>query len=208
MRLVGISGLANAGKDTAADALVNRLKFTRIACADAMKRAVLDWFPLWDEERLWGPSARRNEPDPRYGGVSARRVLQLLGSEFGRDAYPNLWIDIVIRDANKILSDDMLRYSRTSGVDFRLLPKFTPGVVVSDVRFRNELEAIKAAGGHAIRIVRPGAGLEGEAANHRSEVEQLGIRDEEFDSVIINSGTIEDLHDRVCEAVKAVLEAA
>ena len=208
MRLVGLSGLAGAGKDEAANALVNRLGFTRVSLSDPMKRAVLDWFPSWDEDRLWGPSARRNEPDPRYGGLTARRILQLLGTECGRASYQNVWVDIAIRDAQALLSSVCCRYDRARGVVLSGGPSPTNGVAIADVRFRNELDAIQAAGGRVIRIVRPGAGLEGDAAMHASEVEQLGIRDDEFDAVVINSGTIEDLHDMICQAVRAVLEDA
>jgi hypothetical protein len=49
------------------------------------------------------------------------------------------------------------------------------GVVISDVRFKNEVDAIFKAGGSVWRIERPGAGLQGVAAKHVSETEQTLI---------------------------------
>jgi len=127
--------------------------------------------------------------------------------EFGRACYPNVWVDIVIRAAKAMIEDGAV-YHRVAGVAWRWRESgdvatdvTCPGVVVPDLRFRNELEAIQCAGGVTIRIVRPGSGLDGEAGQHASEVEQLGIRDEEFDAVVLNTGSVADLHDRVNEAV-------
>jgi hypothetical protein len=209
MRLIGISGLAGSGKSEAAKALVDRLGFVEIALSDPMKRAALEWFRDWNEWRLWGPSERRNRPDDRYGGLTARKLLQRLGTEVARECYANVWVDYAIRSARLVLELDGVEYDRTVGVHTTTHRYRRPfGVVTPDVRYRNELEAIQSAGGLVIRIVRPGAGLEGEAAMHASEVEQLGIRDEEFDAVVVNNGSIEDLHERVCEAVRSVLEGA
>ena len=74
--ILGISGLAGAGKDTVADLLVNEFSFVKVAFADPIKRAAMDW---WDfsEEQLWGPSEMRNKPDHRYPN----------GAQEYRDAY-------------------------------------------------------------------------------------------------------------------------
>lgn len=63
--IVGLSGQAGSGKDTVADFLVEHHGFVKIALADPIKRAAMEW---WDftEEQLWGPSSERNKPDKRY----------------------------------------------------------------------------------------------------------------------------------------------
>ncbi len=63
--LLGISGLAGSGKDTAADIFVAKHGFVKVALADPIKRIARD---LWGftELQLWGPSAERNAPDLRY----------------------------------------------------------------------------------------------------------------------------------------------
>jgi hypothetical protein len=110
MNLIGISGLAGAGKDTAAEILVKEFGFVRVALADPIKRICKEVFEFTDEQ-LWGSSERRNAVDERYlrGWLCARSVsafltpryaLQTLGTEWGRDCYPDVWIDIAIRTAN------------------------------------------------------------------------------------------------------------
>lgn len=63
--LLGVAGLAQSGKDTVADYLVKNYNFSKVALADPIKRAAMEW---WDfsEEALWGVSDLRNEPDTRY----------------------------------------------------------------------------------------------------------------------------------------------
>lgn len=201
MNIVGIMGLAGSGKSAAAQALRDR-GYIEVALADPMKRSAADWFG-WDAQRLWGPSDARNEVDPAFG-CSARKVLQLMGTELGRECYRNVWVDYAMRIATRLLrSPFALGYSRSLGIYElgRGRMRALPGVVIPDVRFRNEFEAIKAARGRVFRIVRADAGLTGEAAAHASEAEQLGIGDEEVDGVIVNDGTIEDLHRKVLEMV-------
>ena len=72
------------------------------------------------------------------------------------------------------------------------LPRF----VIPDVRFRNEAEAVKAAVGFLLRVVRPGAGLGGAAGEHASETE-LADGDSLFDARIVNDGTLEEFEGRV-----------
>jgi hypothetical protein len=84
---------------------------------------------------------------------------------------------------------------------------FTPAppaqVYISDCRFKNEVEAIRAAGGRVFRIVRPAAtdttttGM----PNHASETEQLEIKDEELDGVISNTGSLDALRERIKDIV-------
>lgn len=365
-KLLGLSGLAGAGKDATADILVRDHGFVKVSLADPMKRICADVFD-WDEERLWGPSEKRNEPDVRYrrpgpptfpcsvlgaawvplsrghalvsvedfdrvvaagpwclvekeagkktayakatiagvetklhhfifgsivqidhvngdgldnrrsnlretnaslnhanmrvrdGGTSqfkgvsfdsarrkwsakigvrgrtinigrfdseaaaamaydkaaraefgahartndtvfltARYALQLLGTEFGRACYEDMWVRLAIRTANSLLGHDgnpnRPRYFRMSGLSY-LCPNETggaEGVVISDVRFGNELAAIEKAGGVVWRITRPGAGLTGAAAAHVSETE---LTDDMFElkDIVVNDGTLVDL---------------
>ena len=63
--ILGISGLANSGKDTVAEFLAKDLLSTTISMADPLKRIARDVYAFTDDQ-LWGPSANRNAPDPRY----------------------------------------------------------------------------------------------------------------------------------------------
>lgn len=207
--IIGISGLAGSGKDTCADFLVGRYNFKKTSFADPMKKIVQDVFGFTDEQ-LYGPSEMRNAPDIRYprshtwgelavdeSGVvytcvccgvtthlvrqcylTPRFALQQLGSEWGRVCYPNVWVDLAIRNAGH------------------------GDVVIPDVRFKNEIDGLRAAGAYLVRIIRPGAGLSGSAGQHRSETEQASIPNDAFDSVIRNDRGLRELEEAVTDLVR------
>lgn len=221
--IIAISGLAGAGKDTAADVLVQCHGFVRVALADPLKRIARDVFAFSDQQ-MWGPSASRNAPDARYPRttmarewmqtqlefgravdandieqrfgyetpehfLTPRHALQTLGSEWGRDCYEQIWLEIGLRTAHRLLASDGFSYTPKRGI-FSSDARRPDGVVIPDIRFANELDAVRRVGGFVIRIVRPNAGLKAAAAMHRSEAEQAAIPDESFDGVLRNAGTI------------------
>lgn len=198
--ILAFTGVAGVGKDAAAEVLERR-GFVRVGLADPLKRAVAEWFG-WDANTLWGPSENRNKPDPKFGGLTPRKALQFLGTECGRELYRDVWIEYGLRKAKTLLECACV-YEKTQSELFpcRSRTSPVPGVVFTDARFANEIDAIKKAGGRLVRIVRPGAGLEGAAAAHQSEVEQAGIADDTFDAVIVNDGTLEEFQGKVLETV-------
>jgi hypothetical protein len=181
MNLIGICGRAGAGKSTAAAVLVKEFGYVEVALADPMKRICKEVFDFSDEQ-LWGPSEKRNAPDKRYprleevgvthrmkeSFLTPRYALQTLGTEWGRHCYDDVWIDHAIRVAGILLDpsawstsdpDGQWMYNPQESV-YKLyfnrgsLPKHM-GVVISDIRFPNEVAAIKKAGGRIWKIERP-----------------------------------------------------
>ena len=94
-----------------------------------------------------------------------RRLLQVMGAEVGRNLIdPNLWVEMTMSGLNR-----------------------DENIVITDVRFPNEYEAIKWAYGEIWRIERPGV----EPVNgHYSETALDGWQ---FDRIIENSRGIPDL---------------
>ncbi len=182
--IICLSGLAGSGKDTVALMLRNDFDVAIVALADPMKEFVHEVFGF-THDQLWGPSEMRNAVDERWG-VSPRHVLQSLGTEWGRTMHPELWLRYGLKSAERILK-------RSRGV--RILE---PTVVITDCRFVNEVQFFKKAGAKLVRILRPAsAGLEGAAGVHVSETEQGAIPDADFDHVLINDGTLDELLGRV-----------
>lgn len=231
--IIGISGLAGSGKDTAADFLVKDHNFVRLALADKLKRICKDVFDF-SIEQLWGPSSARNKPDERYKRgpcpqcnddpekramcegsslyLTPRHALQQLGTEWGRACYDNVWIEDGLRTAKLILEKSdrgtpRFHYDATEGLSLcRGYPcnLRSDGVVIPDIRFKNEMKAIKEAGGHLIRMKR-GIGLAGEGSLHRSEAEQLEVPDEYFSAVIYNENlTLDELRQEVTRVFKTL----
>lgn len=210
MNIIGISGQAGSGKDTAADMLLAKEGFIKLSLADPIKRFAKE---LWDfsDDQLWGPSEFRNKPDERYpigdDFLTARKVLQHLGTEGGRAIDYDVWIRYAIKIATTLLTTKKewcysplygLRTYFKNGMPHILnFPEQVRAVVISDCRFKNEVKFIKEAGGKLIRVIRPGAGLKGDFGKHQSEIEMESIPDDVFDLVIQNTGTLEDLQSNI-----------
>lgn len=146
--LIAFTGLAGSGKSTAAQHLVKNNGFQRLRFAG----------PLKDMMRALGLTEaeiegdRKETPCELLGGKTPRYAMQTIGTEWGRDLIAS---DLWIRAFNAALAK---------------VPEGVP-VVVDDCRFPNEADAIVAAGGVLVRVVRPGAGAG--AAGHSSEGQQL-----------------------------------
>jgi len=127
--------------------------------------------------------------------LTPRYALQTLGTEWARVCYTNTWVEHLIRTAEHLLNSHVpVSYDRTKGLVFGVgLGQQCPGVVVPDVRFVNEVEAIRKAEGFCCRITRPGAGLKGQAGGHVSETEQDGLADHLFLTEYANDGPLQDL---------------
>lgn len=80
--------------------------------------------------------------------LTPRYVLQLLGTEFGRHCYDSVWIELAMRTATSLLKGKKTAYSSQTGVFTAPDVKPPRGVVLPDIRFRNELEGIKKFGKH------------------------------------------------------------
>ena len=198
--IIGICGFIGSGKDTIADYLVNFHEFRRDSYAGTLKDAVASVFN-WDRELLEGRTKQAREwrelVDPWWAErlnmptLTPRLVLQLWGTEVCRKSFhDDIWIASV---------ENKLRLSRDN-------------IVISDCRFPNEIKSIKQAGGRVIWVKRgelPYWYESAVAANqqvqsavaylqaqgvHVSETAWVGT---EFDAVIDNNGTIEDLYNQV-----------
>lgn len=176
MRLIGLTGLAGAGKDTVAQFLCETQGFVGMALAAPLRMGLQAMFGLADEEL--NDRALKEQPID-WLGVSPRRLMQTLGTEWGRTFVAQ---DVWLRVAQQRLE----RFRRAEPC------LHIGGVVVSDVRFQNEADWIAAQDGEVWRIVRPAPTLIGEPALHVSEHGTAAAT-----RTIFNSGTIDDLHDQV-----------
>ena len=94
--LIALTGYKGVGKSTVADILVDKFKFTKMGFADPLKEMALMLDPIVDE--LHGE--RLSDVVHREGWVEAkknyeiRRILQVLGTECGRDILgKDVWIN-------------------------------------------------------------------------------------------------------------------
>ncbi len=174
---IGLLGHMGAGKDAAA-ALLSMRGYQRLAFADSVRIEVAkcvmgEAFPvkLRLNQRLERDyrAATVDEVWTKPTSARMRRMLQWHGTEYRRSQDPDYWIKATMGRLPSVG-----RY------------------VFSDVRFPNEIKAIRERGGVIWRIKRDAArdGIEG----HLSE---SYIDDIVVDAEIDNSGTLIELADRL-----------
>jgi len=170
-KIIGLSGKARSGKDTAAGMLKTAFNAKTVAFADPIRDAMRVLFDF-NEEHFNGSLKEVVVP---WIGKSPRQLMQTLGTEWGRNIVNNdIWRILAARKIEQI----------TDSFDH---------AVVTDVRFENEAEMIRSMGGRVWHIVRDNIPT---VSAHASE---RGIDVHAGDVIIYNNGTMEDLLDSVCD---------
>jgi hypothetical protein len=168
-QFVGLSGYARSGKDTVAAFLVAEYGYRQIAFADRLRAFVVALYPSVAEilNDAGGDWEKAKEDH------EVRRMLQGVGLAARTYVDQDVWVAAAFGSVSE---------------DER--------IVVSDMRFINEADAITARGGTLFRIERPGTKP---INNHVSETAL--DRYDGFHAVLVNDSTIEVLHDRVRAAI-------
>lgn len=175
--IIGLCGAAGSGKDTVAQRLVEVHGHAKVALADPLYEAVSAITGMTVEE-LHDRSRKENALG--WISCSPRRLLQSLGTEWGRDMiHPEIWVMSTMR--------------RIEGIE---------DVVVTDVRFNNEAEAILARGGVVWRVEGRAADIGKASASHASEA---GVAVKYIDWTIRNDGDLASLWEAVDAAYSRLL---
>lgn len=177
--LIGITGLKGHGKDTIADRLVSNYQFNKVPFANPLKEALKEIF-MFSDEQLYGNE--KEVPDPRWFGITPRKVMQFAGTELLRDQLakliPELGQDVWIHRFKLFYENE-----KEKNENLR--------IAISDARFKNKGIVIKKLGGIIIKVMRPGIITND---THKSETEQNEI---EPDIIIINDGSLDELYAKV-----------
>lgn len=133
---------------------------------------------------------------PETHVMTVRELLQRLGTDAMRDkVHPNIHVNALFADYN-IGERTSIKLNDFGGI----IPDQKPNWIISDLRFPNEAEAIKARGGFIVRVNRVEPAKEGpEMVRHISET---ALDKQDFDWVIENDGTLDDLLGQVAVMLK------
>ena len=188
-KIVGLSGPAQAGKTTTALYLVSKHNFQRTAFANLLRRTAVVMYPWLDWMLRQSEYDKRKEiVDPKLG-ITPRKVLQLLGTEVGRNIWPDTWVDGVRREIEAAQNDNF------------------DGLAIEDVRFPNEVEMVRELDGQLWSIRRPEAeGLVG-VTGHESEAYATEFH-KMADHRIINNATFNYLHGQIDSIIDFGVNAA
>lgn len=187
--IVGLTGKKGSGKDTVGSYLVEQHGFARVSFAEPLKSSVAALLGISVEQiEQW-----KNDPYAVVGfglkvedgwivgdEMTFRQFLQRYGTEAHRDVFgDDFWTEQgkwAIRDA---------------------MAKGATDVVVTDVRFDNEADAIRSMGGCIVRVYRP----EAEHSDDSHASEQLP----QADFALVNDQSFEYLYD---QAERYIVEQA
>ena len=204
--LIGLCGYIGSGKNAVAEMLVKNHGYEQDSFAKSLKDAVSAVFG-WPRELLEGntPDSRewREAPDTWWTEqlempVSPRLALQEIGTEVFRGKYHNnIWVASLLRRVGD------------------------RKVVVSDVRFPNEIKLIQEYGGKVIWVKRDmpewaNTGMEASIGDENAvmTMQKLGIHSSEwawtgsqFDYTINNDKGLQELEESTNYLVSNVLDA-
>ncbi len=190
MKVIGLNGMLQSGKDTfanfAEEVLPNQV--ARISLAYPLKKFCVNYLGI-PEKNCFGNDFEKNQWVGQWGqifknpeilskyekekddNISGREVLQVVGTDIFRDNLnPNIWIDI----AQKRLEDR--QFDKEVSGDVKV-------VFITDVRFPNEVEWIKSHKYTGIRLYRY-VSRSKDVAAHKSESLFSEISDNNFDHII------------------------
>lgn len=164
LNIIGISGPAQSGKSTLAGEFRRLVEFRGLPFHEkpfaGPLKAMLAVLGVDISERA------KNVVDARFG-VTPRVLMQTLGTEWGRNLNPDCWLNVW----RSQLPDDSW-------------------VLVPDVRFDNEADAIRSMGGKIIHVIRKQTAEMASVPTHQSEA---GITKHKSDIIFRNDRGIEKM---------------
>ncbi len=137
--IIGLAGPMGSGKTTLAGYLERNWRCTkRFSFATGIRRIMSLVYGFSEEQLMDGKF--KSTPHAALGGNTPRYALQVIGTEGFRAANPDTWVNYTMREIREAVQT----------------PRATTlhVVVIDDVRFPNEVKAIKDAGGVLVYINR------------------------------------------------------
>jgi len=201
--IIGLTGFAGVGKDSVADALIEKLQFSRLSFADALYNEAskafgvdIEWMcdrtnketphPVMSLlhckdfdfiETLCKDAECENSSEWMRKPRSPREILQKWGTEYRREQCSSYWVD---------QAENLINKHENSNIVF------------TDVRFKEEADLIRGVGGIIVRVDRAGINA---VNDHPSE---QYAKHGSVDYVIYNNGGLDELSTKSIELTETI----
>ena len=188
--LIGLTGrtgsneIAGCGKDTVAEMLHKDIGLPICGFADPIYDMVKAGFGIDGKSKEWQDRKVKSTPIDWLSNekpISLRYLLETLGTEWGRN--------LIRQDVWTCIAEKRFYESEA-------------GMIVRDVRFKNELDWLDRLGGTLIHILRPNH-FNPEANPDHPSNKPLDIRPQ--DKIIMNDSGLDVLKVRVVECLQEIL---
>ena len=202
--LLGLCGFSDSGKDTVAEYLIKNYNFNKVAFGDSLKNSISYTFDI--PTYLWYSKEWVSEPCATFGGKTPRELLQYYGTDVARKINPDVWV-------NKV------RYKMES-----LSQGMNKRIILTDIRFPNELKLLQEFGGKLVYVYKPGlvpyklvklvrilgintftksivSLLANKKYSHVSELNSISLR-EQADHVLYNVTSLDSLYTQIDKLMK------
>lgn len=183
--LIGITGYKRSGKDTAGEYFIKQ-GYIKYAFAGPLKKACKEIF-MFTEEQTEGDD--KEEYDDRWN-ISARKVFQRFGTEIFRERLSEFYPEM------ENIKQNFWTYRFKIWYHNQLNINKDVKIVVTDVRFDNEVEIIKELGGIIIKVERKNVD---DKDQHKSETSMGKIK---YDYLVKNDSNIKNYYKKLSEIVK------
>lgn len=191
---VAICGKANSGKNTTSTIIAKELASINdniwyweiMAFATPIKNMILEMFPQADRGCLFGSSELRNQiipnaVDKEGRSLTYRQACIDIGT-LGRQYNKNIWVNAFDEKVKQMNIHDL--------------------IICNDLRFINEYNYLKSKRFFIIKLIRDTVAKSSDA----TETEQDGIKLEQFDYILNNNGTQQELQTNIVKNILPLLQ--
>lgn len=158
--ILGLTGHAKSGKDTGAYDLIEFLRSDginakKIAFADPIRK--IGTIFGFTSQQMSDQNLKETFCNPNFPLVTPRKFMQLVGSEmFRNNLDKDCWVKVTSTTLNREIEEAkgfLDRFANLYPDDGKIYPNSV--ILISDVRFPNEVEMIRLLGGKIVKISRP-----------------------------------------------------
>lgn len=193
--IIGFLGRKRCGKDTAANVLIKDKGFVRYAFGDPVKEVCRSMF-CFNDEQLYG--SKKEEVDPEWN-ITPRKAFQVIGTDFAQYSIYKQMPELEAKVPRRTFWVN--RFNKWYNKELTLNKNLK--VVISDVRFQHEVDAIKKLNGIVVQISSNREVYD----THLSENELKIIKKENIDYKLENNNSLEEFNVKVNNLYEKIISS-